>query len=87
MIVNFVRHKKKNKQLCQKKWLEIKTRESKFSIWHPHTVISLLGGVALVSAITLWPLVWCGCAARVREQTHLFLLEPAEKVNSNFKTH
>ena len=37
----------------------------------------------LVSAITLKPLVWLGCAARVREQTYLFLLEPAEKVNSN----
>ena len=36
----------------------------------------------LVSAITLRPLVWLGCAAKVREQTYLFLLEPAEKVNS-----
>ena len=63
------------------------TRESVFSKWHSHTVISLSAKVAQVSAITLRPLVWSGCAARVREQTYLFLLEPAEKVNSNFKTH
>ena len=40
----------------------------------------------LVSAIILWPLVWPGCAVRVREQTYLFLLEPAEKVQFQFPT-
>jgi hypothetical protein len=40
----------------------------------------------LVSAIILWPLVWPGCAVRVREQTYLFLLEPAEKARFQFPT-
>jgi hypothetical protein len=43
-------------------------------------VISLSAKVAQVSAITLRPLVWSRCAARAREQTYLFLLESAVKV-------
>ncbi len=45
-----------------------------------HTVISLSAGGVVVSAITLWPLVWRECMARVREHTYLLLLKPAVAV-------
>jgi hypothetical protein len=51
--------------------------DSDFSNCHPPTIYLLSAGVELVSAITLWPLVWRGCEVRVREQTYLLLLEPA----------